>query len=201
MPGEISSTVRIGTASLHVVQLLYLAVAGCTSTKQPDWSTIVSCSRLDRRENGLVYEKGVDRLFSGATVEYDNRAGFRIVRYHNGEKEEGSPLHLPRVISFVSRGKAWDDALYDTVRRSGPSHGAYAYFIGHGRDRDIPILLYALSTYEVGSGGRILCEHLHCLEALRSITEADPGITYDDWIRWYRENYGADPPAWRPREE
>jgi hypothetical protein len=158
--------------------------------------TLIPRSQLEIR-NEKVYQKGSTELFSGVTVEY--LAGFDYVKYINGtevlEEVDVSQYEKDLFPHEVSH----QQAVRDSVDQVGPGHSTYFFYAEHGKESDLPLLLYGLK--QMGeSHGEFVCTRSHCLDALQKITGVKPGINHSDWQKWWRSKYGTDIPLWNPKK-
>ena len=51
----------------------------------------------------------------------------------------------------------------------------------------VPALLVVLKKNPPMSNGTMICTAAHALQALRKITDANPGIKYEDWSAWWKK--------------
>lgn len=158
---------------------------------------VVAWSHLEGR-HGRFYSKGTTNLFTGRAVSYPNY-------FYPDCIVDGRKLDLMAVSNNPKNigpdAAPYQDALRDYVQEHGPGHNEYIFFCQHGRESDIPALLYGLKSMGETTNSAIGCTRAHCLEALQSVTGAKPGINYSDWAKWWKAKYDADPPEWKPTEE
>ena len=74
---------------------------------------------------------------------------------------------------------------HDAIRFSLPHHDAFLNLIHYGDEESVPLLI---STLRWAPDDPWVCTWDHCFEALKSITNSDPGDTFDAWKRWYAKN-------------
>lgn len=76
---------------------------------------------------------------------------------------------------------AFTDAFDAFVDKYGLGHNEHIYYIEHGSMADFPKPLYGLKQLGDVKPGQpgIICVRQHCLEALRKITKANPGLNYE----------------------
>ena len=170
----------------------------------PRWP-LISCVELEERD-GLMRWKEGGAPFTGSVIEcgsmFDggfSRAGYVEGVFIDSWAEEFDPEQ-------ISDTKPYRDAIRRKAERVGLHHDDYLlYYIPHGEESDLPVLLYSLKKLGKYSGDpeqKLMdCEWCHCLEALQEITGANPGIFYDDWAGWYKEHYGETVPEWKPAIE
>jgi outer membrane protein assembly factor BamB len=87
------------------------------------------------------------------------------------------------------------DLSHRAIRFSQPHHDAFIYLSDYGDETSVPLLISCLRWMPRDRGFRE-CTWDHCLGALVSITNCNPGETYDDWARWYTHNRGKARTDW-----
>jgi hypothetical protein len=62
---------------------------------------------------------------------------------------------------------------------------------GIGDLDSVPALLMVLKEYPPSKNGGMICTAAHAVDALKTITGADPGITFEAWNKWWMKNQPA----------
>lgn len=57
----------------------------------------------------------------------------------------------------------------------------------------VPALLVVLKENPPRAGGAMACTTVHALKALRKLTGANPGIRYEDWSAWWKNQKTQSP--------
>jgi|GEM_PF-936688 len=72
----------------------------------------------------------------------------------------------------------------------GDHHDAFLTLGGVGTEESVPYLINALQweEYTPAGKGSMICTKGHCLGALRSLTNQNPGINYPEWSQWWESN-------------
>lgn len=66
-------------------------------------------------------------------------------------------------------------------------HDGSSELMGVGDIDSVPALLVVLKEHPPSKDGTMVCTTAHALEALKELTGADPGITYEAWSDWWNE--------------
>jgi len=84
----------------------------------------------------------------------------------------------------------------------GNQHDAFVILMHVGTRESVPYLIRALRWQpHTAAGGRMACEKMHCLEALRNITRVDLGNNYEDWAAWWEEQGKWDSDEYRAGDD
>ena len=162
--------------------------------------TFVSCTRLREWEDRMRW-KDSKEPFTGSTVIYYG-SGFGVSHYREGKEITAETGREEAREEMFPEQQEYQDAVRAYVARHGPDHDEYAFFYArHGKGSDLPVLLFGLQSLGDTTNGVMVCTKAHCLDALRTITGANPGVNYSDWAKWYHEQYKTEPPDWAPRQE
>lgn len=191
--------------------LFVVIIAGCVTKgtlphylsylPEEQFGPLVSWSQL-YEQDGKVYEKHGSRPFTGQTIRYWAGA-YLLYAYKDGSVPDGLPDRPPVEGEFNPTHAACQDAIRAYVKEYGPQHDTYFFFQKCGNKDDLPILLYGLKSEDVAPSANygIVCTQLHCVDALKKITGANPGLHYSDWATWWREEYRTEPPEWKPERK
>jgi hypothetical protein len=178
-------------------------LAGCmTPLPESDFAFLVreaplaSCSELSE-VHGIT--KRQEKPFTGRTVVYEVFGGFNLVLYQNGKRipeKRLAPYWMPTWMPDQEQQPECYRAAFRAYARSdwGFAHDEYLRMIkyGYGEIEDVPKLIKGLEYYgDIKPGERVVCSWDHCLEALKLVTGANPGLNASDWKKWWEE-YNAN---------
>ena len=166
-----------------------------TADPPPPEGPIVTSSGVETRK-GLTFWKESTNLFTGRVISYP---GYSPTCYIRGK--ELYPLEPSEDLALFPEGDIYQQAVREHVQDYGPWHNEFSFFSTHGKESDIPMLLYALESMGESTNGTVVCTQAHCVHALQSITGAKPGYNYSDWEKWWKEEYKTDPPKWKPKKK
>lgn len=77
------------------------------------------------------------------------------------------------------------DVAHWVIRwEQGAHHDAFILLTDCGNAKSIPLLIRALRWYP-SSDGVMVCTKGHCLDALRTITGHNAGISHEAWAKWW----------------
>lgn len=82
---------------------------------------------------------------------------------------------------YVAYRKTMLYCIRRDVRLYGPRHDDFVMLQKYGSTGDIPSLLYGLGLQT----DREVCTYQHCIDALRTLSGAYPGDTYEAWTNWW----------------
>ncbi len=78
----------------------------------------------------------------------------------------------------------------------GENHHDGSLALTHiGDIESVPALIRVLKDNPPSKNGTMICTAAHALTALRTLTQANPGITHDHWQAWWDEHQKAQQSA------
>jgi hypothetical protein len=91
--------------------------------------------------------------------------------------------------------KPWHYLMTTDIDRKNLFHDDYLVLKKYGTKGDVESLIAHLYKMDPGHNEsdekRIyLCTYLHCIDALKSITGVDNGLSKVKWFKWYRKVHG-----------
>jgi outer membrane protein assembly factor BamB len=94
------------------------------------------------------------------------------------------------------------DQLHDALRKYRDPHDTYLYIAQIGNEQSVPLLIERFRLDHGGPEPRpaavygFVCDQLHLVDALRSITNTDQGMFYPRWAAWWEANQGRSQHQW-----
>ncbi len=77
----------------------------------------------------------------------------------------------------------------DVATEDGELHDTCGALIHVGDSTSVPHLIRALKLFpdaEPGPNEGSICTRFHCVDALKRITGANPGMSHSSWKQWYQ---------------
>ncbi|MFH1731729.1 MAG: hypothetical protein ABIF82_08770 [Planctomycetota bacterium] len=183
-----------------IVLLIALPMIFGCDTAPVEWpeeapsGPIVLRSDLAKPGDRMLW-RNTGKPFTGRAVEYYGH-GFWVEAFRDGYPVD--IMEPAERVPLFPEGEPYQKAVREYVRKNGPDHSTYLFFLAYGAQADVPMLLYGLRSMGEMKGRSMVCTRGHCVDALQSITGAKPGYNYSDWEKWWQQEYRTDPPQWKP---